>query len=111
MTITAIMPSAHRTCVAAPARQCVSHESECFGARWLSVPAHIPSHSVLTETCPPAPQLLELQRVSSRLQGILQEYHATFDLDILEPVQFARGVIAAHPYFLNPMMLGGNLGA
>jgi len=57
------------------------------------------------------PQLLELQRVSSRLQGILQDYHAAFDLDILEPVQFARGVVAAHPHFLNPMMLGGTLGA
>ncbi len=57
------------------------------------------------------PQLLELQRVSSRLQGVLQDYHAAFDLDILEPVQFARGVVAAHPHFLNPMMLGGTLGA
>ena len=57
------------------------------------------------------PQLLELQRVSSRLQGILQDYHAAFDLDILEPVQFARGIVAAHPHFLNPMMLGGTLGA
>ena len=56
-------------------------------------------------------QLLELQRVSSRLQGILRDYHAVFDLDILEPAQFARGVVAAHPYFLNPMMIGGALGA
>jgi hypothetical protein len=57
------------------------------------------------------PQLLELQRVSSRLQGILLDYHAAFDLDILDPCQFAKGVIAATPYFLNPMMIGGCLGA
>ena len=57
------------------------------------------------------PQLLELQRVSSRLQGILQDYHVSFDLDVLEPHQFARGVVAAHPWFLNPMQIGGYLGA
>ena len=49
--------------------------------------------------------------MSGRLQGILRDYHVAFDLDILTPAQFARGVVAAHPYFLNPMMLGGALGA
>ena len=72
----------------------------------------VPPIRLMCEMADPCvPQLLELQRVSSRLQGILQDYHAAFDLDILEPHQFARGVVEAHPFFLNPMMIGGYLGA
>jgi hypothetical protein len=56
-------------------------------------------------------QVVELQRVSSRLQGILMDYNATFDRDILEPQQFARGVVTSYSYFHNPVMIGGGLGA
>ncbi len=55
-------------------------------------------------------QLLELHRVSSRVQCVLQDYVEAFITRILTAGQFAAASVAADPHYISPVALGAAVG-
>ena len=56
------------------------------------------------------PQMMEIQTLHRKLQGILWQFYIDLNANILEPAQFARAVVAALPHPQNDFGIGAAVG-
>ena len=52
----------------------------------------------------------ELQASGAAAQKVIRDYHHAVKVDILRPVQLAKGMLAAYPCVLNTLAIGAVLG-